>query len=256
MATSATLKIENPLEKYFKPPIASEATYQFEPIPRENKTRRQRIEIEKVRHRNHCKRVKVDTQASFEMMVGEVKNVMKDATHHTWRDLEARVHQANEILTQIGVDLQTPSRTVETDELMRMSKITLTLAEYLETQDIKDASVKTDMEPVLACLMRTMSVGAANVPRSEHKGLIRNLFKLVAVVREDKPKRTKPQRKCKTERTAADIQREVERAIKAYQGLKMTRSQTSGMIESAYSRNEKYETPDRYIDDAITFTKP
>ena len=255
MATSVTLKIENPLEKYFKPPIASEATYQFEPIPRENKTRRQRIEIEKVRHRNHCKRVKADTEASFKMMVSEVKNVMKDANHHAWKDLETRVQQANEILWKIGVDLKTPSKTTEAAELMRMSKITLTLAGYLESQEIKSASIKKDMEKVFKRLTKTMSIGVANIPRSEHKNLIRNLFKLVALVREDEPKRTSQPSKCKSERTVADIQREVQQAIEAYQGLRMTRSQTFGLIESAYSRDLKYETPDRYIDDSLTFSE-
>ena len=251
MATSVTLKIENPLEKYFKPPIASEAEYNFEPIPRENKTRRQRIEIEKVRHRNHCKRVRADTEASFEMMISKVKNVMKDANHHTWKDLETRVQHANEILGKIGVDL----KTTEAAELMRMSKITLTLAGYLESQEIKSASIKKDMEKVFKRLTRTMSIGVANIPRSEHKNLIRNLFKLVALVREDEPKRTSQPSKCKSETTVADIQREVQQAIEAYQGLRMTRSQTFGLIESAYSRDLKYETPDGYIDDSLTFSE-
>ena len=259
MATSVTMKIENTLEKYFRPPIAPESEYNFEPIPRENKTRRQRIEIEKVRHRNHCKRVKVDTEASFEMMVGEVKNVMKDANHHVWKDLETRVQQANEILWKIGMDLKTPSKSVECAELMRMSKITMTLASYLETQEIRSQAVKADMEKVFKVLWKTMSVGVANLPRSEHKSLVRNLFKLVAVVREDKPSRTKPLSKCKAGILAKDIQKEVEKAKQAYKGLRVTRNITFGLNESAYSKSVKTETPQTdeiYIDDIMTFARP
>ena len=254
MATSARPRIWNPLELLFRPTIAPEAAYELEPVPRENKTRRQRMLIENIRHRNHCKRVKFDTEASFEMMVSEVKNVMKDANHLVWKDLEMRVNEANEVLHQVGVDLKMPPRQVECAELTRMSKITMTIAGYLQTQKIKSEAIRADMDKVLKVLMRTMSVGVANIPRNEHKSLIRNLFRLVILVREEKKPKTKPA-KCQTE-IVRDIRKEVEQAAQAFKGLRITQTLTFGLIESAYLRTEKPETPESYIDDIMTFTRP
>ena len=210
--------------------------------------------IESIQHRNHCKRVKVDTEASFEMMFREVKNMMKDANRLVWRNLETIGQEANEVLHQVGVDLKIPPRVVEAAELMRMSKITMTIACYLQTQEIKSEAIRKDMEEVLKLLMRTMSVGVANIPCSEHKILVRNLFRLVIIVRKDEKPKTKPA-KCKTE-IVRDIEKEVEQAVQAFKGLRITQTLTFGLIESAYSRTKKPETPESYIDDIMTFTRP
>ena len=197
MATSQMMKIENPLERFFKPRIRPEKDYKFEPIPSQNKTRKQRIEIEKARHRNLCRRIKLDTEDSFELMIGKTKNVMADADHHTWKDLETRVNRANEILWKIGDELKEPDWRTDQDQMTRMAKITFTIAGYLQKQDIDDPDIRDDMQKAFKALTDAMSVGPANIPRADHTQLISHLFKLAALTR--KPKKKIVFRRCLVE---------------------------------------------------------
>ena len=197
MATSQMMKIENPLERFFKPRIRPEKDYKFEPIPSQNKTRKQRIEIEKARHRNLCRRIKLDTEDSFELMIGETKNVMADADHHTWKDLETRVNRANEILWKIGDELKEPDWRTDQDQMTRMAKITFTIAGYLQNQDVDDPDIRDDMQKAFKALTDAMSVGPANIPRADHTQLISHLFKLAALTR--KPKKKIAFRRCLVE---------------------------------------------------------
>ena len=197
MATSQMMKIENPLERFFKPRIRPEKDYKFEPIPSQNKTRKQRIEIEKARHRNLCRRIKLDTEDSFELMIGETKNVMAEADHHTWKDLETRVNRANEILWKIGDELKEPDWRTDQDQMTRMAKITFTIAGYLQKQDVDDPDIRDDMQKAFKALTDAMSVGPANIPRADHTQLISHLFKLAALTR--KPKKKIVFRRCLVE---------------------------------------------------------
>ena len=221
MAASQLMKLENPLEKYFRPHIRPESAYKFERVPSQNKTRKQRIEIERARHRNHCRKIKIDTEDSFEVLVLETKNVMATADHHTWKDLENRVNQANEMLWKIDKDLDEKPWVTEQNQATRMSKITFTIAGYLQTQDVDDPDIRKDMVETFAALKRAMCLGPANIPKEEHSSLISHLFKLAALTR--KPKKMITFRRCLM----------VEKALEAYKASLLEQSSSADQSTSS-----------------------
>ena len=245
MATSQMMKIENPLERFFKPRIRPEKDYKFEPIPSQNKTRKQRIEIEKARHRNLCRRIKLDTEDSFELMIGETKNVMADADHHTWKDLETRVNRANEILWKIGDELKEPDWRTDQDQMTRMAKITFTIAGYLQKQDVDDPDIRDDMQKAFKALTDAMSVGPANIPRADHTQLISHLFKLAALTR--KPKKKIVFRRCLVEQALEAYKASLPSTSADQSTASSTTKPTSTISDKVESEPKKHPKQDEPI---------
>ena len=181
MAEAGLVKMENHLEKFFKPNTATPGEHDYEVLPRQTKTRRQRIAHEQAQHRNLCRKVKVDTENSFNMLFTDLKTVMKSATPSQWDDLKERVMTSNELFWKIGAELRISTKASQAAEYMRMSKLINTVADYLDKLQVKFG---TDDNPNSADgtfrnLQMLMQVGVTHLPQREVLKIIANLFDMI-----------------------------------------------------------------------------
>ena len=181
MAEAGLVKMENHLEKFFKPNMATPGEYDYEVLPRQTKTRRQRIAYNQAQHRNLCRKVKIDTENSFNMLFTDLKTVMKSATPAQWDDLKERVMTSNELFWKIGAELRISTKASQAAEYMRMSKLINTVADYLDKLQVKFG---TDDNPNSADdtsrnLQMLMQVGVTHLPQREVLKIIANLFDMI-----------------------------------------------------------------------------
>ena len=181
MAEAGLVKMENHLEKFFKPSVATAGEYDFEVLPRQTKTRRQRIVLGQAVHRNLCRRVKVDTETSFNLLFSDLKTVMKKATPAQWDDLKERVLIANELFWKIGAELRIPSKVTEAAEFMRMSKLINTIANYMDDHQVKFGTPEkpNSADNTFRNLQMLMQVGVTYLPHSEVMKIISSLFDMI-----------------------------------------------------------------------------
>ena len=181
MAAAGIVKMENHLEKFFKPEMATPGEYDFEVLPRQTKTRRQLIVYRQAEYRNLCRKVRVDTESSFNMMFTDLKSVMKSAAPTQWDDLKERTMTANELFWRISAELRIPSKATEAAEFMRMSKLINTVAGYLEDLQIKFGTEENpnSADDTFRNLKLLMQAGVTQLPHREVIKIIENLFDML-----------------------------------------------------------------------------